>query len=285
MFGRIWEYLQAIVEAFVADDALSRGASISFYTVTSIGPVLFIVVAIAGLAFGDDAARGAVSEQLSYLMGKETAELVEKAVQSASGTSTGILASIIGVITLIVTASGVFGEMQSALNAIWKAEPRGSTISRLVRARAVSLGLVAALGFLLLVSLVISALLSVLADYINAHLPFGALALQVLHFVMSFVLISVLFAAIYKVLPDAELSWRDVLIGAVVTVLLFNFGKFLIGLYLAHSALASSYGAAGALIVVLMWIYYSAQIFLLGAEFTKVHASRRGTPAAVRALT
>jgi membrane protein len=284
MFSRIWEYLQPIVDAFVADDALSRGASISFHTVTSIGPVLFIVVAIAGLAFGEDAARGAVSEQLSYLMGKDTAELVEKAVQSASGTSTVILASIIGVITLIVTASGVFGEMQSALNAIWKAEPYGSTISRLVRAHAVSLGLVATLGFLLLVSLVISALLSTLADYINAHLPFGALALQVLHFVVSFVLITVLFAAIYKVLPDTELSWRDVLVGAVVTALLFNLGKFLIGLYLAHSALASSYGDAGALIVVLMWIYYSAQIFLLGAEFTKVHASRRGTPAAVRAL-
>jgi membrane protein len=285
MFRRIWEYLRAIVEAFVADDALSRGASISFYTVTSIGPVLFIVVAIAGLAFGEDAARGAVSEQLSDLMGKDTAELVQKAVQSASGTSTGIIASIIGVITLVVTASGVFGEMQSALNAIWKAEPHGSTISRLVRARAASLGLVAALGFLLLVSLVISALLSALANYINAQLPFGALALQLLHFVMSFVLISVMFAAIYKVLPDAELSWRDVLIGAVVTALLFNLGKFLIGLYLAHSALTSSYGAAGALIVVLMWIYYSAQIFLMGAEFTKVHASRRGTPAAVRALT
>jgi membrane protein len=285
MFGRIWEYLQAIVEAFVADDALSRGASISFYTVTSIGPVLFIVVAIAGLAFGEDAARGAVSEQLSDLMGKDTAELVQKAVQSASGTSTGIIASIIGAITLVVTASGVFGEMQSALNAIWKAEPHGSTVSRLVRARAASLGLVAALGFLLLVSLVISALLSAFANYINARLPFGALVLQLLHFVMSFGLIAVLFAAIYKVLPDTELSWHDVLIGAVVTALLFNLGKFLIGLYLTHSAVASSYGAAGALIVVLMWIYYSAQIFLLGAEFTKVHASRRGTPAAVRALT
>jgi membrane protein len=284
MFSRIWEYLQSIVEAFVADDALSRGASISFYTVTSIGPVLFIVVAIAGLVFGEDAARGAVSEQLSELMGKDTADLVQKAVQSASGKSTGIIASIIGVITLVVTASGVFGEMQSALNAIWKTEPHGSTISRLVRARAASLGLVAALGFLLLVSLVVSALLSGLADYINARLPFGALALQLLHFVMSFALISVLFAAIYKVLPDAELSWSDVLIGAVVTALLFNLGKFLIGLYLAHSAVASSYGAAGALIVALMWIYYSAQIFLLGAEFTKIHASRRGTPAAVRAL-
>ena len=164
MFGRIWEYLQAIVEAFVADDALSRGASISFYTVTSIGPVLFIVVAIAGLAFGEDASRGAVSEQLSDLMGKDTADLVQKAVQSAAGKSTGIIASIIGAITLVVTASGVFGEMQSALNAIWKTEPHGSTISRLVRARAASLGLVAALGFLLLVSLVVSALLSALTN-------------------------------------------------------------------------------------------------------------------------
>jgi membrane protein len=284
MFGRVRQYLQAVVEAFVADDALSRGASIAFYTITSIGPVLFIVLAIAGLAFGEDAARGAVSEQLSDLMGKESADLVQKAVQSASGKSTGLFASIIGVIILIVTASGVFGEMQSALNAIWKAELRGTTISRLVRARAASLGLVAALGFLLVVSLVISALLSALAGYINARLPFGALMLELLHFVISYVLIAVLFAAIYKVLPDAPLSWHDVLIGAVVTALLFNLGKYLIGLYLAHSAVASSYGAAGALIVMLLWVYYSAQIFLLGAEFTKIHASRRGTPAAVRAL-
>jgi membrane protein len=284
MFGRIWQYLQAVTEAFVADDALSRGASISFYTVTSMGPVLFIVVAIAGLVFGEDAARGAVSEQLSALMGKETADLVQRVLRSASGKSTGIIATVIGVITLLVTASGVFGEMQSALNTIWKAESHGTTISRLVRARAASLGLVAALGFLLLVSLVASALISALADYIDAWLPFGALVLQLLHFLISFALISVLFAAIYKVLPDAKLTWRDVLIGAVVTALLFNLGKFLIGLYLAHSALASSYGAAGAVIVIMMWVYYSAQIFLLGAEFTKIHASRRGTPAAVRAL-
>jgi membrane protein len=284
MFGQIWQYLRAIAEAFVADDALSRGASISFYTVTSIGPVLFIVVAIAGLVFGEDAARGAVSEQLSALMGKEEADLVQRAVQSASDKSPGIIASVIGVITLLITASGVFGEMQSALNMIWKAEPHGTTISRLIRARAASLGLVAALGFLLLVSLVVSALLSALAGYIDARLPFSVLVLHVLNFAMSFVLISVMLAAIYKVLPDAKLSWRDVLIGAVVTALLFNLGKFLIGLYLAHSALASSYGAAGALIVILMWVYYSAQIFLLGAEFTKIYASRRGTPAAVRAL-
>ena len=283
MFGRIWQYLQAIVEAFVEDGALSRGASISFYSVTSIGPVLFIVVAIAGLVFGEDAARGAVSEQLSALMGKEAADLVQRAVQSASGKSTGIIATVIGVITLLITASGVFGEMRSALNTIWKVESPGTTISRLVRARAASLGLVVALGLLLLISLVISALISALPDSIVAQLPFGAFVLQLLHFIMSFALISVLVAAIYKVLPDVTLAWRDVLTGAVVTALLFNFGKFLIGLYLAHSAVASSYGAAGALIVLLMWVYYSTQIFLLGAEFTKIHASRRGA-AGVRAF-
>jgi len=275
--------MRETVEAFIADDALSRGASISFYTVTSIGPVVFIIVAIAGLAFGEDAARGAVSAQLSALMGRQSADLVQTAVQSASGKSSGIFASILGVLTLVITASGVFGEMQSALNVIWKAQPQGGTVSRLVRARAASLGLVAALGFLLLVSLVISALLSGLANYIDAVLPFGTVVLQVLNFVISLALISVLFAAIYKVLPDVSLSWRDVLVGAVATAVLFNIGKFLIGLYLAHSAVASSYGAAGALIIVLLWIYYSAQIFLLGAEFTKVHASRRGTTAAVQA--
>jgi len=283
MIDRMGQYLQAIAEAFVADGALCRGASISFNAVTSIGPVLFIVVAIAGLVLGEDVARGAVSEQLSTLMGKEAADLVQRAVQSASGKSTGIIATVIGVITLLITASGVFGEMQSALNTIWKVESHGTTITRLVRARAASLGLVAALGFLLLSSLVITALISALAD-INARLPFGALVLQLLNFVMSFALISVLVAAIYKVLPDAKLTWRDVLVGAIITALLFNLGKFLIGLYLAHSAVASSYGAAGALIVILMWVYYWAQIFLLGAEFTKIHARRHGTPGAVRRL-
>jgi len=285
MFGQIWRLLRDSVEAFIADDALSRGASISIYTATSIGPVLFIVVAIAGVAFGEDAARGAIASQLSGLMGRESADLVQTTVLSASGKSSGILASVVGAATLLITASGVFGEMQSALNAIWKVQPQGTTVSRLVPARAASLGLVAALGFLLLVSLVISTTLSGLTGYINAALPFGGLILQVLNFVISFALISVLFAAIYKVLPDATLSWADVRVGAVVTALLFEAGKFLIGLYLSHSAVASSYGAAGALIILLLWIYYSTQSFLLGAELTKIYASRRGTPAAIRAAT
>jgi len=245
---------------------------------------VLVVVAIAGLAFGEAAARGAVAAALSGLMGKASADLVQTAVQGASSGPGGVVASIVGAVTLLLTISGVFGEMQAALNAIWKAPPHGSTITRLLRARAASLGLVAALGFLMLVSLVVSALLAALANVVDVVLPFGAEVLEALNFAISFALISVMFAAIYKVLPDVNLSWHDVLVGAVMTALLFTVGKFLIGLYLGRSAVASSYGAAGALIVVLLWVYYSAQIFLLGAEFTKIYASRRGTPAALRAL-
>src|SRR6202047_2083179 len=277
MFGNAWELGKESVTSFINDGALSRGASIAFYTVTSIGPVLLIVVAIAGLAFGQDAARGAIVSQLSWLMGQESAELLQNVIRSASGKPSGIFASAFGVITLLVTASGVFGEMQSTLNAIWKADPKGGTVSRLLRARAASLGLVAALGFLLLVSLVISALLSALGQEINAYIPFGHFIFQAVDLLISFALISVLFAAIYKVLPDRELKWRDVLVGAVATAFLFSIGKFLIGLYIGSSAVSSSYGAAGALIVVLLWIYYSAQIFLLGAEFTKVYAGYHGS--------
>jgi len=284
MFARTWLLVRDCVQAFVDDGAISRGASIAFYTITSLGPVVLVVIAVAGLAFGEDAARGAVSAELSGLMGKASADLVQTAVQSAGTRSSGTVASIIGGFTLLLTVSGVFGEMQSALNAIWKAPPRGTTISRLLRARLASLGLVAALGFLMLVSLVISALLSALSNVINAALPFSAEMLETLNFVVSFALISVMFAAIYKVLPDVNLSWHDVLVGAVMTALLFTVGKFLIGLYLGRSMIASSYGAAGALIVALLWIYYSVQIFLLGAEFIKIYASRRGTPAAIRAL-
>jgi membrane protein len=172
---------------------------------------------------------------------------------------------VIGAVTLLLTASGVFGEMQSSLNAIWKASPRGSTLSRLVRARAASLGLVASLGFLLLISLVISAALSALGDYVNAYLPLGRLTLIALNAVISFALIALLFGAIYKILPDKKLEWRDVMVGAIVTSLLFLIGKSLIGWYLGTSAVASTYGAAGALIVVLLWVYYSSQIFLLGS--------------------
>ena len=277
MFGNAWALVSGSVNAFIDDEALTRGAAIAFYTVTSIGPVLFIVVAIAGLVFGEDAARGAITDQLGGLMGQQGSDLLQTAIQSASQRSAGLIAAAVGIGTLIITASGVFTEMQQTLNVIWRAEPRGTTMSRLIRARAVSLGLVGALGFLLLVSLVISTLLSALSDYINAYLPSGHLILQTLTFLISFGLITLLFGAIYKVLPDRNIEWHDVLIGALVTAFLFTVGKLLISFYIGSTAIASSYGAAGSLIVVLLWIYYSTQIFLLGAEFTKVYASHHGS--------
>jgi membrane protein len=270
--------LKDTVLAFIDDEALSRGAAIAFYAVTSIAPVLLIVIAIAGLAFGHDAAENAVKGELSALMGEQTAAVVQTAVANASGKSSGILATLIGIATLIVTASGVFGEMQSALNVIWKVQPSGTTLSRLVRARAASLGLVAALGFLLMVSLVVSAGLTAFGNHLNSLFPFGALVSPILNVAVSLLLISLLFAAIYKVLPDRHLQWRDVILGAIVTAVLFTLGKALIGWYIGSSAVASSYVAAGALIVLLLWVYYSAQIFLLGAEFTKVFTEGYSKP-------
>jgi membrane protein len=277
MFSEPWKMLKETVLSFIDDEALSRGAAIAFYTVTSIAPVLLIVVAVAGLAFGRDAAQNAISTQLSGLMGQQTADVLQSAVASAAGKSSGILATIIGVATLIATASGVFGEMQSALNAIWKAKPQATTVSRLIQARATSLGLVAALGFLLIVSLAVSAGLTAFGNYLDSIVPIGKLILPILNFAVSLALLAVLFAAIYKVLPDRRLQWRDVVIGAVVTAVLFTIGKTLIGWYLGSSAVASSYGAAGGLIVLLLWVYYSVQVFLLGAEFTKIYANRHGS--------
>jgi len=277
MFPAAWKMLKDTVLAFINDEAMTRGAAIAFYTVTSIGPVLLIVIAIAGLAFGRDAAQNAITEQLSGLMGQQTAEVLQAAVASAASKSSGVVATIVGIITLMVTASGVFGEMQTALNVIWKAKPKGTTVSRLIRARAASLGLVAALGFLLMVSLVVSTVLTAFGNYLDSILPFGQVILTVLNVVVSLVLISFLFAAIYKVLPDRNLEWGDVVVGAIVTGVLFTIGKSLISWYIGSSAVASSFGAAGALIVLLLWVYYSAQIFLLGAEFTKVYANAHGS--------
>jgi membrane protein len=255
----------------------------AFYSATSMAPVLVIVIAIAGLVFGHDAAQNGLAAPLTGLLGQQSAEMLETAIKSASNKTSGTWATIIGVVTLLITASGVFGEMQSSLNAMWKVRPEGSTVSRLVRARAASLGLVAALGFLLMVSLVISAGISALGHFIDAVLPFGKFILARLNFIISFGLISLLFAAIYKVLPDRPLEWPDVWVGAIVTSALFTIGKSLIGWYIGSSAVASSYGAAGALIIVLLWVYYSAQIFLLGAEFTYVYSRhdrgrQRSTP-------
>jgi membrane protein len=274
-----WALVKDTVTGFIDDSALSRGASIAYYTLFAIAPVLLIIVAIAGLAFGHDAAQGAIVSQLGGLMGDAPAMAIEEMIKSAADRSAGIVATIVGVVALIVTATGVFSEVQSSMNAIWKAKPRSSTLTRLVRARLASLGLVLTSGLLLTVSLAVSAALGGLSKYLKGLFPGADLTLQVFDFLVSTALISAMFAAIYKMLPDKPITWRDVAIGAVVTTLLFDGGKYLIALYIGQSNVASSYGAAGGLIVLLLWIYYTAQIFLFGAEFTHAYARRFGSHA------
>ncbi|TIV88437.1 MAG: YihY/virulence factor BrkB family protein [Mesorhizobium sp.] len=272
-----WIILKESVSGYINDNALSHGAAMAFYATTSLAPILLIVVAIAGFVIGNDAAQLALTAEISGVMGPQSADLLKATLETASHGWSSALATLIGVVTLLVTASGVFGEMQQSLNEIWKVRPNGASLSRLVRARAASLGLVAALGFLLLVSLAASTAIAALGEIINRSLPFGELIVSAINTIVSFALIAFLFAAIYKVLPDRELTWRDVGVGALVTALLFTIGKSLIGWYIGTSAIATSYGAAGALMVVLVWVYYSAQIFLFGAEITRAYSLRRGT--------
>jgi membrane protein len=272
ILNRTRKILESTVENYIASDSLTRGAAIAFYSVTSLIPVLVIVIAIAGLAFGEEAARGAIVRELAALIGSDSAKLIQGAIESAYNSGSNSFALIVGAIILALTVSGVFAELQSALNAIWKVEDRAFSISRLMRGRVASIGLVIGLGFLLLVSLVIDAGVSATSGYIDQHFQYGAVFLTALNMAASFVLTWTLFAAIYKVLPDKPLDWRDVVFGALVTAIAFEGGKSLIGLYLGTSTVISSYGAAGALASVLLWIYYSAQIFLLGASFTKACA-------------
>jgi membrane protein len=262
------------VDIFMAKNAPSRGAAIAFYAVTSLPPILLIVIAVAGAAFGDEAARGAVFAQFRSLLGPDGADLLESIIASASAERAGLLASLIGIATLILTASGVFLELEDALNEIWGVRHEGGMLSGLVRARLASLGLVAGLGFLLLVSLVLDAGLNGLRDVVNANWPVSASVFVALNFVVTLILVAVLFAAIYKLLPAKPLAWPYVVFGAGVTAVLFQAGKFLIGLYLGSYGAASSLGVAGAVLGLLLWIYYSAQIFLFGAALTRAHYDR-----------
>lgn len=282
--NKAWAISKEALFAFIADNALSRAAAISFYATTSLAPVLLIVIAVAGFVVGREAAQVAVSLQLSGLLGPQGGDLVEAIIKGAANETSGVIATMLALGTLVVTASGVFGEMQSSLNHIWRAEPPSVTLSALFRARVVSLGLVGALGFLLLVSLAASAAISGLSDIINARLPAGTLLVSLINTLISLVLVALLFGAIYKVLPDRSLAWRDVIFGALATAVLFTVGKALIGWYLGTTTIASSYGAAGSLIVLLLWVFYSSCIFLFGAEITRAYATKFGTRTDLRGL-
>lgn len=276
MMGKVWRILKDAASGFMEDAALSHAAAIAYFTVFSLGPLLLIVIAIASLVFGHDQAQQAIVGQFAGLMGKSSGDALQTMVQGAGNTGSSTVATIIGAVTLLITASGAFSEIQSSLNTIWKAEPK-TGLSRLVRARIASLGLVMTLGFLMIASLVVSAGLSALGHWVNGIFPAAKLIMSIVNAVISITLLSAMFAAIYKVLPDTEIAWRDVAVGAVATAILFTIGKSLIGMYIGSSHIASSYGAAGALIIILLWIYYSGLIFLFGAEFTRAYAQLHGS--------
>jgi len=272
----------ALVKETVAewneDKAPRLAAALAYYTVFSLAPVLIIVIAIAGLVFGQDAAQGEVVKQIDELVGKQGAEVIQSALQSAHESESSGPASIINLVILLFGASGVFAQLQDALNTVWEVAPKpGGALLTVLRQRFLSFAMLLVIGFLLLTSLVLSAGLAALGNFVGGLLPGIDLLWQILNFLVSFGVITVLFAAIYKILPDAKIAWDDVWIGAAITAFLFTVGKLLIGLYLGNASFGSTYGAAGSLVVILAWVFYSALILFFGAEFTQVYARRYGS--------
>lgn len=271
----IWHALRKIVEAFIEDDALSRGAAIAFFATTALAPIMFIVVSIVGSLFGSEAARAAMTSHVEVLIGPQVATLLRSAIRNAAYSAQGILPNMLSIGFLIVVASGAFSEMRTALNIIFRVEPKPMTVWYIVRTRAESLGLVAALAFLMLTSMLVTALIAVAGHAISGYIPASPVVLQAANFLVSWVIVAILFAAIYRVLPDTALPWRSLAMGGAATALLFLLGQFAISVYLGSSRAVSIYGAAGSLMALLLWIYYSAEIFLFGAELTKLFTKYR----------
>lgn len=256
----------------------SKGAALAFYTLFSLTPILILVIAVAGYFFGDEAAQGQIINQIQSLVGHNGAQAIQALLAAARDPSASLMATIIATILLIIGATSVFTELKGSLDEIWGArKPASSTLSVLLKTRLLSFGLVLTLAFLLLISLVVSAILSLFQHYVGGIWSSSALLFSSFSWMISFAVITCIFAVIYKMLPDAPLSWPDVLIGSLFTAGLFIFGKYLIGLYLGNSAVASSFGAAGSIVALLLWVYYSAQIFFLGAEFTRQYALSFGS--------
>lgn len=279
---QLWVLIKTAVSSWIDDYAPSMGAALAYYTMFSIAPLLLIVISVAGVIFGVEAARGEIFQQLRGLMGEEGALAIQGLLESVSKPSESAAATIAGIALLLIGATTVFAELQDDLDRIWRAPQREKTsgIWNLLRARLLSFGMILGIGFLLIVSLVFSAALSALGRWWAPLFGAWEILAQLINIVIGFALTTAAFALIYKFMPRVSIAWRDVWIGAAVTSLLFTIGKFLIGLYIGKSGVASGFGAAASLAVVLVWVYYSAQIFLLGAEFTwayaHAHGSRKG---------
>jgi membrane protein len=276
-FVRSWAplFLQSFNE-WTEDRALRFSAALAYYSIFAMAPLVVIAIAVAGLVFGEKAARGEVYQQIEWLLGPKGAGEIQTLIQASSDTSQSILATVLGVVTLLIGASGVFGQLKDALNSIWGVRLKKGGLLASLKDYLLNFSMVLGVGFLLIISLLLSAVLQAVNNFMTGYLPIPSFFAPLTAAVSFFVLV-LLFALIFKVLPDVRINWEDVWIGATVTALLFTLGKYLIGLYLATSSIASSFGAAGALILILVWVYYSTTIFLLGAEFTKVYADRYGS--------
>jgi membrane protein len=273
----MWSLLRVTFSDWYEDRAQRMGAALAFYTIFALAPGLIIVLALAGLLIGPGAERQILA-QLHELIGEQGTKAIEATIQSARTETLGPAGTALAIIPLVFGLWGVFGELQDGLNTIWGVTPKsGRRVIDIIKARFWSFAMVVGIGFLLIVSLVLSAWLAAVSTYIGYLLPMPASVLQAMNFVISFVVITGSFALIFNLLPDVKIAWRDVWLGAAVTSLFFAVGKSLIGLYLGKSAVASAYGAAGSLVIIVVWVYYSAQILLLGAEFTKVWTRRRGS--------
>lgn len=275
----IWNMTRQTMQAWLEDYAPSMGAALAYYTLFSLAPLLLIVISVAGMVFGEDAARGEIALQLRALMGDSGAKAVQDLLNSVHEPATDSFATAVGLLLMLVGATTVFGELQDALDRIWRVPARRQTSGwlALVRARLLSFGMILAIGFLLTVSLVASAVLKVMGRWFEPVFGGWYVVMSTVDAIGSFLLVAALFAFIYKTMPRVRIQWRDVWTGALLTSLLFGLGKFLIGLYVGRSGVISGFGAAGSLVIVLLWVYYSAQIFLIGAEFTWVYTNTYGS--------
>ncbi|MBE9008551.1 YihY/virulence factor BrkB family protein [Fortiea sp. LEGE XX443] len=277
-FQAVWQLFRETFQEWSEDKASRLAAALAYYTIFSIAPLLIIVIAIAGAVFGEDAARGEIVRQIQGLVGRDGAEFIEIAIRNASQPKTGAIASIISILLLLLGATGLFTELQDALNTIWEVKPKpGRGMKNMFRQRALSFAMILGIGFLLLVTLVISTVLTAIVGYFSNLLPGVDVLWRIVNFLLSFAITTLLFGLIFKVLPDVKITWNDVLIGAAITSLLFSLGRYLLGQYLGNNTFGSTYGAAGSLVVILAWVYYAAQILFFGAEFTQVYARRYGS--------
>ena len=275
----IWQFLKTTINEWVEAEPFQLAAALSYYTLFSLAPLLLIAIGIAGFVFGREAAQNQIVETLQGMIGQDSAQSVQEMIQASNEKpKTGMLSTIIGFVALLFGAGGVVGQLQTSLNKMWEVTPKpGQGIWGFLRQRVFSFAMVLAIGFLLLVSLFVTAVLSSFTGMLSRLLGDATLIAHAVDILVSFGFVTLLFALIYKYVPDVEIEWRDVWVGAALTAILFTIGKYLIGLYIGTSGVSSTFGAAGSLITILVWVYYSSLIFFLGAEFTRVYATQYGS--------